>query len=199
MGVSAVTTLSQVGFCTGWALNLYVMDESCAHDASAICEILGLTLEEIQRISKATGKPMPTTLLLCSDNTVREAKNQHVTQMLIALASKFKMKVTGLLNLRKSHTHDLLDQLWGILARRVANADRFQSPETVMAILRSELERPGLKGWVGKTTVVNVQKLNVVRAWKDHFAPQQAKLSGGLLEDASSNHVFMFFLRRGTG
>ena len=68
-----------------------------------------------------------------------------------------------------------------------------------MAILRSELERPGLKGWVGKTTVVNVQKLNVVRAWKDHFAPQQAKLSGGLLEDASSNHVFMFFLRRGTG
>ena len=105
MGVSAVTTLSQVGFCTGWALNLYVMDESCAHDASAICEILGLTLEEIQRISKATGKPMPTTLLLCSDNTVREAKNQHVMQMLIALASKFKMKVTGLLNLRKSHTH----------------------------------------------------------------------------------------------
>ena len=173
------------------------MDESCRHDASCICEILALTLETVQRISNKTQRPMPTTLLLCSDNCVREAKNQHVMHMLVALTAKYKMRVTGLLNLRKSHTHDVLDQLWGILARRVANADRFLSPESVMQILRSELDRPGLKSWIGKDTMVNVEKLDVVRAWKDHYEPLQTKFSGGLQTDSTANRLFMFFLRRG--
>ena len=103
----------------------------------------------------------------------------------------------GLINLRKSHTHDALDQLWGVLARKIASCDRFQSPDSVIAILEAELHRPRLRGWIGLSTKISVCKLDYVRAWKDQFAAQQVNLSGGLLQDASGNHVFLLMLRRG--
>ena len=129
---------------SGWCLNLFVMDESTRHDSSCITEILAQTLEMVNEIAMSRQVPMPGTVLICSDNTVRESKNQFVLRYLCNLLSKYHVRVTGLLNLRKSHTHDLLDQLWGILARRVASCDRFQSPASVIKILESELQRPGL-------------------------------------------------------
>lgn len=80
------------------------------HDGSSICEILALTIEKVKQIADSKNRSMPTTLLLCSDNTVREAKNQILLLMLANLVEQIKFRVTGLLNLRKSHTHDKLDQ-----------------------------------------------------------------------------------------
>ena len=182
---------------SGWCLNLFVMDESTRHDSSCITEILAQTLEMVNEIAMSRQVPMPGTVLICSDNTVRESKNQFVLRYLCNLLSKYHVRVTGLLNLRKSHTHDLLDQLWGILARRVASCDRFQSPASVIKILESELQRPGLKGWIGLSTKICVMKLESVREWKEHFGCQQVLLSGGLLEDATGNHVFLLMLYRG--
>jgi len=181
----------------GWCLNLFVMDEITKHDSSCIMEILARTIESIYEIATSTGKPMPTSLLLASDNTVREAKNQFVLRYLCNLCGRYRFKMCGLINLRKSHTHDALDQLWGILARKVASCDRFQSPDSVIAILQAELQREGLRGWIGLSTKISVCKLDFVRAWKDQYASQQVNLSGGLLEDASGNHVFLLMLRRG--
>lgn len=214
-----------------------MLDDCTMHDASAICEMLARTLEQVHSIAQNTGRQMPTTVLLCSDNTVREAKNQIVMLMLANLAGQFKCRVTGLLNLRKSHTHDKLDQtltsdifryffnlawyyylslscahylvwlpsrfsfalrLWGILTRRVAATDDMQDPNDVMNVMVREIQRPALRGWVGLGTEVSAVKLDSARSWKWHFSgPQQAKLSGGLLEDSTANHCFIFMLRRG--
>ena len=87
-----------------------MLDDCTMHDASAICEMLARTLEQVHNIALNTGRQMPTTVLLCSDNTVREAKNQYVMMMLANLTAQFKCRVTSLLNLRKSHTHDKFDQ-----------------------------------------------------------------------------------------
>jgi hypothetical protein len=63
-----------------------------------------------------------------------------------------------------------------------------------------ELNRPAMKGWVGLNTQVSSQKLDACRSWKNHFTtPQQVYLRGGLLEDSSANHCFIFMLRRGLG
>lgn len=174
------------------------MDECTRHDSSSIMELVSRTLESVFRIATAKNIAMPTTLLLGSDNTVREAKNQYTMRYLINLVAKYHMRVTGLLNLRKSHTHDVLDQLWGILARRVATSDRFQSPESVIRILESELARPGLRGWVGLSTEISVVKMDGVRNWRDHFSCQQITLSGGLKDESTGNHCFIFTLYRGT-
>ena len=160
-------------------------------------ECVARTLENVKRKAAALGKPMPNTVLVCSDNTVREAKNQFMASYLISLANKRLVKCSGLLNLRKSHSHDAVDQLWGILARRIAALDSLKSPASVIDTLKSELDRPGLKAWVGLNTTTSVVKMDAVRDWKAFFNPQKVNLSGGLKDDASSNHCFLMMCRRG--
>lgn len=140
---------------------------------------------------------MPQTILIGSDNTVREAKNSFVLSYLANLTARGLANCTGLLNLRKSHTHDAVDQLWGILARRVANCDAFKTPEDVKGILMTEMQRPGLKSWIGLNCQVSVTKLNAVHSWKSQFAAEQVGLSGGLKDDATGNHCFLMLKRRG--
>lgn len=91
-------------------MDLHVLDDCTMHDGSAICEILALTIEKVHRIAEETNRVMPSTLLLGSDNTVREAKNQITLLMLANCVSQYKFRAAGLVNLRKSHTHDRLDQ-----------------------------------------------------------------------------------------
>ena len=89
-------------------------------------------------------------------------------------------------------------RLFGIIARRVAACDCLQTPQDVCDTMVQELNRPALKGWVGLNTQVSAQKLEAVRSWKGHFGgPQKVSLQGGLLEDSTSNHCFVFLLRRG--
>lgn len=181
----------------GWQFSLFVMDEPTRHDASAIVEMIALTLEDIYSTCARTGGKFPTSLLVISDNTVREAKNQILLAYLNNLTSHFKFQMAGLLNLRKSHTHDKLDAVWGILARRIAASDKLLSPRTVMEILDHEMSRPGMKAFIGLGTTVKICKLDAARAWKNHFLVQRIGLSGGLLEDNKSNHCFISLLRRG--
>ena len=94
----------------GWCLDLHVLDDCTMHDSSAICEILALTIEKVHRIATEQNRAMPTSIFLCADNCVREAKNSIVMSMLINLTAQHKFRTSGLLTLRKSHTHDLLDQ-----------------------------------------------------------------------------------------
>ena len=73
-----------------------------------------------------------------------------------------------------------------------------QTPQDVMQTMLSEMSRPAMRSWVGLNTQVNAMKLDCPRSWKTHFTgPQQVTLSGGLLEDATSNHCYIFMLRRG--
>lgn len=91
-------------------------------------------------------------------------------------------------------------RLFGVLARRVAAADHLLTPADVCNTMVQELNRPAMKGWVGLNTQVSSQKLDACRSWKNHFTtPQQVYLRGGLLEDSSANHCFIFMLRRGLG
>ena len=182
----------------GWTLNLFLLDECTRHDSSCVIECIARTLEDVKRIAETTGRSMPSTVFVCSDNTPREAKNQYMLSYLVALTSKNLCRCTCLLNLRKSHSHDQVDQLWGILARRISSCDSLKSPQSVISTLESELARPGLKSWIVLQTATSVCKIDSVRNWKSHFAPQQVSISGGLKEDTTANHCFLMMQRRGS-
>ena len=184
-------------WCFGWVLDLWVLDEPTKHDSSCVIEIVALCLERVYEKTLELGQPMPGTLLLFSDNTVREAKNSYVLGYLNNLISKYKMRLTGLLCLRKSHSHDRIDQLWGLLARRISCCDQLLSPDSVVEIVKHELNRKGLKSWIGLNTEIRVNKINAVRCWRHHFTPQKVVLSGGLQEDSTANHCFLCIARRG--
>lgn len=173
------------------------MDEATKHDSNCIVQIVAEGLEKLATICQRRNQPMPSKLVLISDNTVREVKNSHCMAYLQNLCGLRKMRLCAMLFLRKSHTHCRLDQCFGILARRVANTDQILDATDTCNLLQKELERPGFRAWVGSTTEVSVSKLDATLNWRDHFRCQGASVSGGLLVDATANHVFVMMQQKG--
>lgn len=182
----------------GWVLRVGVMDETQAHDASCVLELLARTLEDVAKICEQEKRPFPATVLLYSDNTVRECKNNTVMKYLGALVGRFRVKFAGSCFLRKSHSHDLIDQLWGIIARRLASSDKLQSTNDIVCEIAKELAKPGIKSWIGQYTEVVVELVENYHTWRDHIASIPIKLEGGLRDDDTANHLFLYLLRRGS-
>lgn len=173
------------------------MDECTKHDSNSLVQIITEGLEKVAEVCRQRNKPMPSKLILISDNTVREVKNTHCMAFLQNLVGLRKMRMCAMMFLRKSHTHCRLDQIFGILARRVSNTDQLFDDGDVRNLLSQELHRPGLRAWFGASTEVDVTKLDAAYDWKKHLSCQGTSVSGGLLVDSSANHVFMFLQEKG--
>ena len=173
------------------------MDDPTRHDSTAVVEIIGKGLERVACICQNRGVSMPSKVIVFGDNTVRELKNQYCFDYMMNIVGKRKMRLFGAFFLRKSHTHDRIDQLWGVLARRISNCDSILHAEDTINIIKEELSRPGVRAWLGSTTELHVQKLDACRDWKSMWKTQGISLKGGLLEDTSANHVFLFLQRKG--
>ena len=102
---------------------MHVLDDPTRHDSSAVTEIISLGLERVASICQRRGVSMPTKAIMFGDNTVRELKNQFCMDYMAHMVAKRKMRLFASYFLRKSHTHDKIDQLWGVVARRIANCD----------------------------------------------------------------------------
>ena len=181
----------------GRTLQLRVLDEPTRHDSSCIVEAIAHTLEEVFAEVERTQQPRPTSLVLMGDNTVRELKNQFCFLYGANLLARNKLRHISFLFMRKSHTHDRIDQLWGIISRRIANTDVLLNSQDTINTMLDELARPGLRNWVNCRA--SVTKLDVCHSWRYHWQPQRVKLEGGLLEDSGANHSFTLLLRKGTG
>ena len=101
-----------------------MLDESFAHDSTCVVEMIAQALERVYKICMDRGQQMPSKLVICGDNTVRELKNQFCLSYAMNLLGRRKMRLISFLFLRKSHTHCRIDQLWGVVARRIANTDQ---------------------------------------------------------------------------
>ncbi|CAE6950458.1 unnamed protein product [Symbiodinium sp. CCMP2592] len=181
----------------GLSLQVYVMDEPTKHDSACVVECLALSLERDPRLQVRCILSLGCSNPVVADNTVREAKNQYVLLYLAALVAQYRMRFSCLANFRKSHTHCRIDQLWGCLARRIANESKLLNPDDVCHVLLSELQKASMRAWLGPNTEVLVERLVCVRDWRNHLPTIGVGLEGGLLKDSSSNHMFFFMLRRG--
>ncbi|CAJ1332287.1 unnamed protein product [Effrenium voratum] len=193
----------------GWTLDLHVVDEPVKKDSAFVIETIALALEKAFKIAAETGRRMPDQLVviaihlhaasfaLTGDNCVRENKNACVMGYLQSLIAAHRFTVTVLAFLRKSHTRDRIDQLWGVLARRLSSCDSMQTDQDMVRIIQSECNRPGLRHWIGLQCSARVLKTNAVRDWSSHVANLGAHYAGGLLEDASSSHFFLSMLYKG--
>ena len=182
-------------WCFGHLLDVKIMDETFKHDSACVIQLISECLEKVAEHCKSLKRPMPSNMVVLADNTVRENKNQHLFKYMSLLCAKNKMRCASMLFLRAHHTHDAIDQLWGILARRIANSDRLLEPAAVVQVLREELERRSVKDWLG-VHKINVSKLDAARNWQEHLRSLRVHFEGGLLEDAASNHMFLFMQKR---
>lgn len=173
------------------------MDECLEHGSSTVIECIALGIERAAAICEARGTRLPSCLCLLGDNTVKELKNQILMKYACNMVGRRKFRIITFQFLRKSHTHDKVDQLWGIVARRISNEPKLLDPTSTIQVMESELKRPGVRQWIGATTHLNVDKLNATRDWKVQWDDQGSKLEGGLLEDSTANHAFIFLSRGG--
>jgi hypothetical protein len=152
------------------------------------------TIEAVWAICKRTGRQFPRHLVIQSDNTVAQAKNSFVTMMLAYLVSKYKFASTNLFFLMVGHTHEDIDQLFGVVCSLIQRKHHYEVPEDLMAFLQANLaSKFTLKG-----EEFHVVRLTTVRDFAAWLAPLNITLSNAFAnrDGIEAPHAFAFKLRR---
>ena len=174
--------------------HMFLADSCQPHDSSMVCECLARALEHIQTVAKRRSLPVPTELAVVADNTVREAKNCCMILFLAALQSRGMFQTTSLVNHLKGHTHNILDQMFGVLSRQMQFIDFLPDIYAVAHEIKKMLSRPSLaKFLAGAEPVVEV--LESVRDWQAYLKELNISIGGGLNRDVTANHTFLFVYR----
>ena len=90
----------------GYTTELYMSAETVNHGSDFCIEVLCRTIQKVWEICKQTGRQFPSHLVIQSDNTVAQAKNQYVTIFLAYLVLAGIFQTTNLFFLRVGHTHE---------------------------------------------------------------------------------------------
>ena len=105
----------------GWCTYVCLADDDLNHGADAFAEVLLRVLEEVYKVSQATGRPMPQHLVVQADNTTAQCKNGLGTMLLALLVARYKFITASLHFLRVGHTHE--DVGWSLRAPQMTEWD----------------------------------------------------------------------------
>lgn len=90
----------------GYCCDLYMANESVNHGSDAFLEVLCQTIQRVKVLCVEQGRPFPEHLVIQSDNTVAQAKNQHVMLFLAWLVHKRYFMTATLNFMVVGHTHE---------------------------------------------------------------------------------------------
>ena len=135
-------------------VTFFIADHSMPHDSSMTCEVIAQALERVRAIAHERGETVPPELIVWTDNTPRENKNSTVIAYLISLVGKGMFRMTALMNFPKGHSHGVLDQLFGIIARAMKSVRSLQDALDLVSKIDAFLWRPALRQWFGERTRV---------------------------------------------
>ena len=132
-------------------------------------EILSSTFDHIHHISQVTGRRFPQHLVLMTDNTVAQAKKQHVFVFLALLVARRKFSTISLNFLMVGHTHEHIDQLFALFVEMVLRRHRFQSPKELAEAIDQEIG-PVVRE---KGEECQVSEVKVVRGFHKWMSPHR--------------------------
>ena len=168
-------------------------DQSVSHGSNAFCDVLLKVIEAVWEQCRRSGVKFPEHLVVQSDNTVAQAKNQYVTLFLAYLVSRYKFRTTNLFFLVVGHTHEDIDQLFGVILSLVLRRTKFQTARHLMQLLREMLQaRVQAKG-----EELHVEKLTHVRDFSSWLEPAKIEMYNAFAnrEGIEAPHAFTFKLR----
>ena len=90
----------------GFSVDMYAAPEELNHGSDAFLEVLCQTITNVRRICQERSIPFPRHLVIQSDNTAAQAKNQYVVIFLAVLVSRRLFMTTNLFFLVVGHTHE---------------------------------------------------------------------------------------------
>lgn len=178
----------------GFGTFFFVADEDVFHGASAFCDMVCRVIEKVSELCQRSGDPMPCHLVVQCDNTVAQAKNSEGNLFLAFLVSQHKFHSANMFHLIVGHSHEDIDQLFGVLLMLVLRRYRFQTKFDLAARIETVM-RPRIES-KGEVCVVTV--LEHVRDFKSWLAPLKTELYNAFANRAGieAPHSFSYKMRR---
>ena len=106
------------------------------------CECVARTLEQCKRFAQQRGLKLPSELVVMTDNTVRENKCTTFMLYLASLQARGMFSSVSFVQHIKGHTHNILDQLFGVISRSFQFCDHLPDIYSVA----KEVEKNSEKG-----------------------------------------------------
>ena len=184
-------------WCFWRGVHFMVADQNQPHDSSFTCECLLRCLEHVKRRAEAEGKDLPRSLIIISDNTVRENKNNQMLHLMSTLVAKNMFDLTGMFFHQKGHTHNCLDQVFGVISRLFQHCDVLRDLQDVADQVLDILKRPSMQDFLTtEGESITVEIVEGVRDFKEYFEPLGIHFEGGMRDDKSGMHCFLFMCRK---
>ena len=127
-----------------YGVHLFVADSTMPHDADMTCEVVARALQKCKEVAALRGQPLPEEVAFWTDGTTRENRNNTFLQFIAFLRSSGMFKFASLFMHDMGHTHNILDQLYGIIKRAFQYVDQLEDLDAIIEALRSIMARPGL-------------------------------------------------------
>ena len=160
------------GYCHG----LYMSHDDLCHGASYFLEIVARTIVKVQEICEARQIEFPDHLVLQSDNTPAQAKNNESLQFLAMLVARRTFQTCTLNFLTVGHTHEDVDQLFGLITSWMSQIHSFSTPEEVLQLLEESL----IQKLRGRWSKVYSEFVSGIRHWNSWLTPLNCRFHGGL-------------------
>jgi hypothetical protein len=178
----------------GFHGSLEFSDEQLLHGADAFCEVLMLTLVRVHQICQRRRQPFPQHLVIQSDNTVAQCKNSVATVFLAYLVSAGWFATVTLNFLMVGHTHEDIDQLFGLMVQWILRKQTWEEPEELMEFLELKM-RPQFEC---RGEEFMVRRLGAVRDFKTWLEPLGCHLYNafGTRAGVEAPHSFAFKRRQ---
>ena len=178
----------------GFLGSLEFSDEQLLHGADAFCEILMLTLVRVRKICEQRGCAFPQHLVVQSDNTVAQCKNALACKFLAYLVSAGFVTTATLNFLMVGHTHEDIDQLFGLMVQWLLRKRSWETPEEIMEYLESKMGPQ----FHSRGEAFQVRRLGAVRDFKSWLEPLGCHLfnSFGTRGGIEAPHSFAFKMRQ---
>jgi hypothetical protein len=123
----------------GYGTFFFIADEDLSHGADAFLDVLERVLEAVWAKCQRDGIKFPEHLVVQSDNTTAQAKNSETNVFLAHLVARFKFRTANLMFLIVGHTHEDIDQLFGLVLMLVLRKTKFQTKQDLAVLIRDRM------------------------------------------------------------
>ena len=138
-----------------------VAESDCKKNSDMNIQCLSHILDKVRAIYRAKLLVVPQHLVLLTDNTTREQKNQFTVMFLAFLVASDRFQTVTNNFFRVGHTHMKLDQRFSVVATRLKAAQVLQTPGAFVTHMRDSVT------WGNRTT--NVELNAGAWDWKKIF------------------------------